>query len=88
MPEQLPNNFLAVLKQAEGFVAQEILPRSERMRHGEPLAALGAEVRAASKRVGFFYKTQPEAHDASRILGECEFGTHPICFWPWAWHLA
>ena len=61
MPEQLPKNFLAVLKQAEGFVAQEILPRSERMRHGEPLAALGAEVRAASKRVGFFYKTQPEA---------------------------
>ncbi|MDG1112895.1 MAG: acyl-CoA dehydrogenase [Pseudomonadales bacterium] len=61
MPEQLSKNLLTVLKQAEGFVAQEILPRSERMRHGEPLAALGAEVRAASKREGFFYKTQPEA---------------------------
>ena len=61
MPEQLSKNLLTVLKQAEGFVAQEILPRSERMRHGEPLAARGAEVRAASKREGFFYKTQPEA---------------------------
>jgi len=61
MPEQLPESYLAVLKQAEGFVAQEIVPRGERLGLGEPLAALSAEVRAASKQAGFFYKTQPEA---------------------------
>ena len=61
MPEQLPESYLAVLKQAEDFVAQEIVPRGERLGLGEPLTKLGAEVRVASKQAGFFYKTQPKA---------------------------
>lgn len=61
MPEQLPESYLAVLKQAEDFVAQEIVPRGARLELGEPLTKLGAEVRVASKQAGFFYKTQPKA---------------------------
>jgi len=62
MPEHLPERLLAVLKQAESFVAREIVSRAERLGQGEPLTKLGAEVREASKQAGFFYKTQPQAY--------------------------
>lgn len=59
MPEQLSENLLAVKNMAHRFVAEQIVPRGERLKQGETLAALGAEVRESSKAAGFFYKTQP-----------------------------
>ena len=62
MPENLSPMLLEVRAAAQRFLDEEVLPRSRQLEsYDEVPKAMLDEVREASKKGGFFYKTQPEA---------------------------
>ena len=58
MPDNLPDSLVTIKELATSFVDDVILPLSSE----SDQQAAAASVREASKKAGFFYKTQPEAY--------------------------
>ncbi len=63
MPENLPKELIATRKDAEQFVENELLPLEEKIGDQDKVPhQIQEAVREASKKAGFFYKTQPSEY--------------------------